>query len=311
MPGCCRTGRSPRRRCCRAPNASSIKRATGVLPSRAADNLFWVGRYVERAEATLRLVRALINRITEADETAAPLIDPHHRRCSAPGAPARATSRTAQAGPDRARRAVARRLRRLAAASRAAPRARPHRSSATASRPTPGARSNDLVRDHAIAPLPDGPVRNRDVRARRRGAAHHRVVLRPRPGEHERSSPAGASSSSAGASSARSRPAGSCASSPMRPRSTRALDVLLELCDSQITYRQRYVMVAARAPVIDLVDARSEQSALGRLSARPHRGASRGAAAPAPTGACRRRSRSRPPPRPRCAPPRPPRSTTR
>jgi uncharacterized alpha-E superfamily protein len=32
-----------------------------------------------------------------------------------------------------------------------------------------------------------------------------------------------------------------------------ALDVLLELCDSQITYRQRYVMIAARAPVVDLV----------------------------------------------------------
>jgi len=31
------------------------------------------------------------------------------------------------------------------------------------------------------------------------------------------------------------------------------LDVLLELADSQITYRQRYVMVAARAPVVDLV----------------------------------------------------------
>ena len=31
------------------------------------------------------------------------------------------------------------------------------------------------------------------------------------------------------------------------------LDVLLELADSQITYRQRYFMVAARAPVIDLV----------------------------------------------------------
>jgi len=25
------------------------KRASGLLPSRAADNLFWVGRYVERA----------------------------------------------------------------------------------------------------------------------------------------------------------------------------------------------------------------------------------------------------------------------
>ncbi len=31
------------------------------------------------------------------------------------------------------------------------------------------------------------------------------------------------------------------------------LDVLLELADSRITYRQRYVMVAALAPVIDLV----------------------------------------------------------
>src|SRR5262249_1645232 len=32
-----------------------------------------------------------------------------------------------------------------------------------------------------------------------------------------------------------------------------ALDLLLELADSQITYRLRYVMVAAPAPVIDLV----------------------------------------------------------
>jgi uncharacterized alpha-E superfamily protein len=32
-----------------------------------------------------------------------------------------------------------------------------------------------------------------------------------------------------------------------------ALDALLELADSQITYRLRYVMVAARAPVLDLV----------------------------------------------------------
>ncbi|HZR88737.1 MAG TPA: circularly permuted type 2 ATP-grasp protein [Bradyrhizobium sp.] len=38
-----------------------IRRIAGVLPSRAADNLFWLGRYLERAEATLRLVRALGN----------------------------------------------------------------------------------------------------------------------------------------------------------------------------------------------------------------------------------------------------------
>src|SRR5712664_2321319 len=36
-----------------------IRRIDGWVPSRAADNLFWLGRYLERAEATLRLVRAL------------------------------------------------------------------------------------------------------------------------------------------------------------------------------------------------------------------------------------------------------------
>src|SRR3984885_2569606 len=49
-----------------------VQRASGLLPSRAADNLFWVGRYVERAEATLRLVRAIINRV--ADSAAAPVL---------------------------------------------------------------------------------------------------------------------------------------------------------------------------------------------------------------------------------------------
>jgi uncharacterized circularly permuted ATP-grasp superfamily protein/uncharacterized alpha-E superfamily protein len=35
-------------------------RSTGELPSRVADNLFWLGRYGERLEATVRLVRALL-----------------------------------------------------------------------------------------------------------------------------------------------------------------------------------------------------------------------------------------------------------
>jgi hypothetical protein len=33
-----------------------IRRIMGTLPSRAADNLFWLGRYLERSEATLRLI---------------------------------------------------------------------------------------------------------------------------------------------------------------------------------------------------------------------------------------------------------------
>lgn len=35
------------------------------LPSRVADNLYWLGRYVERAEGLVRLLRALLGRMTE------------------------------------------------------------------------------------------------------------------------------------------------------------------------------------------------------------------------------------------------------
>jgi uncharacterized alpha-E superfamily protein len=42
-----------------------IRRIMGTLPSRAADNLFWLGRYLERSEATLRLIRCLVGRMIE------------------------------------------------------------------------------------------------------------------------------------------------------------------------------------------------------------------------------------------------------
>ena len=44
-----------------------VRRIMGNLPSRAADNLFWLGRYLERAEATLRLVRALCTTLMDSD----------------------------------------------------------------------------------------------------------------------------------------------------------------------------------------------------------------------------------------------------
>jgi len=37
----------------------------GTLPSRAAENLFWVGRYTERAEGTIRLLRAVLNKLSD------------------------------------------------------------------------------------------------------------------------------------------------------------------------------------------------------------------------------------------------------
>ncbi|GGF21593.1 hypothetical protein GCM10011611_29570 [Aliidongia dinghuensis] len=40
------------------PDAVELKRHAADLPSRVADNLYWLGRYAERAEITIRLVRA-------------------------------------------------------------------------------------------------------------------------------------------------------------------------------------------------------------------------------------------------------------
>ncbi len=48
-----------------------IRRVLGNLPSRAADNLFWFGRYLERAEAVLRLIRAFAGRLIELATPAA------------------------------------------------------------------------------------------------------------------------------------------------------------------------------------------------------------------------------------------------
>jgi uncharacterized alpha-E superfamily protein len=50
-----------------SPDSVRITRLLGNLPSRAADNLFWFGRYLERAEATLRVVKCLAARSVDPD----------------------------------------------------------------------------------------------------------------------------------------------------------------------------------------------------------------------------------------------------
>jgi uncharacterized circularly permuted ATP-grasp superfamily protein/uncharacterized alpha-E superfamily protein len=45
----------------------SIRRNAGELPSRTADNLFWLGRYVERLEHAARLIRATLHRLDRQD----------------------------------------------------------------------------------------------------------------------------------------------------------------------------------------------------------------------------------------------------
>ena len=49
--------------------------APSALPARAADNLFWLGRYVERTEGIIRLLRARNVRIAESGASAKPLLD--------------------------------------------------------------------------------------------------------------------------------------------------------------------------------------------------------------------------------------------
>jgi hypothetical protein len=59
-----------------------VRRGGGILASQAADNLFWFARYVERAEITLRVIRAVLGSTIEVDlaagsnpETVAALLD--------------------------------------------------------------------------------------------------------------------------------------------------------------------------------------------------------------------------------------------
>ncbi|MDE3199222.1 MAG: circularly permuted type 2 ATP-grasp protein, partial [Acidobacteriota bacterium] len=56
----------------RARGPLEVSRATFDLPSRVADNLFWLGRYVERFETAVRTVRAILPRMyQESDPTVA------------------------------------------------------------------------------------------------------------------------------------------------------------------------------------------------------------------------------------------------
>lgn len=55
------------------PQGPFRRTAPGALPSRAADNLFWMGRYVERTEGMVRILRARNVRYAESGRGALPL----------------------------------------------------------------------------------------------------------------------------------------------------------------------------------------------------------------------------------------------
>ncbi len=51
------------------PSGFASVLATGDMPSRAADNLFWLGRYTERVENLMRLLRAMVPALLSEDDS--------------------------------------------------------------------------------------------------------------------------------------------------------------------------------------------------------------------------------------------------
>jgi uncharacterized alpha-E superfamily protein len=231
------------------PERMPVQRATGLLPSRAADNLFWVGRYVERAEATLRLVRAIVSRIAEADAAAAPVIASIGALLAAWNAIPPETNLASETFIARAaltRGDLEGSLPQIAGAARSAASVIRDRFSPDAWRAI-----NDLAIMIA-APLPVGPTES--AIAERIEAALRILSSLSGLAQENMTRLAGWRFLELGRRIERALLTcrlTRCFAQPGGPDGE--LDVLLELADSQISYRQRYVMIAALVPVIDLV----------------------------------------------------------
>ena len=231
-----------------APDRISISRATGALPSRAAANLFWVARYVERAEATLRVVRALVNRASDSDEAATRVLA---RIAALLGAWEAVPTELPNVRPVLVAAAVLQRhdlpgaLPYIVGAAQSA-------ASVIRDRFSPDAwlALTDLC-ELINTPIEQPPTESAIFE--RINAALRIIASFSGLAQENMSQLAGWRFLELGRRIERA--VATCrfvrqfAFDPLDG----ALDVLLELADSQITYRLRYVMVAAPVPVIDLV----------------------------------------------------------
>lgn len=233
-----------------SPDNVKVRRSSGTLPSRAADNLFWLGRYVERAEATLRLARVLVGRLAESgDSGASPLVTRLLGLLGAWGAMPRDLARATPARYAVAvltRRDVPGALPQLVQAARAS-------ASVIRDRFSPDAwRALVDLETCVDAPIATAPS---EADAAERADAALRIIAAFSGLASEnmnrltgwRFLELGRRTERAIGTLRFARTFGEAGA----PHGS--LDALLQVADSLITYRTRYVMMEARGPVLDLV----------------------------------------------------------
>ncbi|MBY0582281.1 MAG: circularly permuted type 2 ATP-grasp protein [Sphingomonas sp.] len=227
------------------PDSTHIRRNPGTLPSRVADNFFWLGRYLERGEALLGVIRVMLGNSIDMDAGAALSPETVGRLVGIvvdAGAAPHPTSlrrtdllnfaRTAMEASDSgwySVRAINRSARAIGAGSR-------------------DRLSADMVR------LLDAPFPNGGALLDRAGTLQRRyAAMAGLTGEHMSRTAAwrfhdlGRRIERAAAVTRAVRSFG------LGDATSDDLSTLLDLADSQISYRQRYLTGIARLPVVDLV----------------------------------------------------------
>ncbi|WP_413991520.1 circularly permuted type 2 ATP-grasp protein [Labrys okinawensis] len=239
------------------PGKVAIKRRLGHLPSRAADNLFWLGRYLERAEVTLRVVRAVNEMAAEADEDVAHATERLTDQLIAWGA-ARSEKEAARAKLGRAAAtapvAIAETILREVlngGESGAVPSL--IRSAARAASSIRERLSRDATQ--AIADLSAMVQGDRDLQVTDRADRYLRTIAALSGLTHENMNRlAGWRFLRIGQHLERAVQTCRLARRLADPSaSVDMLDALLRVSDSRITYRARYLMGTLRLPVLDLV----------------------------------------------------------
>ena len=227
------------------PRADSVqvRRNPGTLPSRVADNFFWLGRYLERGEALLAILRVMLGNSIDADggaalsgSTVSRLVGLVVAQGAAPPPPSTRRAdllhlaRTAMESPDwQSVAAINRHARRIGEGSR-------------------DRLSADMVR------LLDAPFPTTRGMLDRAGSLQRRyAALAGLSAEHMTQTASWRFLDLGRRVERATAAARATAQFGMEGATLDDLSTLLDLADSQISYRQRYLTGLARVPVVDLV----------------------------------------------------------